>query len=327
MQPSITLESAMDSATLRAIVGKTDEALASIDIQITTLQARITESRERLDTLHVQSLEAAHQVSEAGSQVQELQARIKHAQVAAAVAAGTAAEGSTHANVEALQNELGEAEQAQAEARKKQTRQDATIRKEQAIIQKDLAVEQELDSLRLTRQQLEQTREEAHAALGQAVYHEIENELADLAEIEQNVEELLIETRADRRFLQADLGSRLSEWPDLSKDAQLRLGVQVEAEETATTRVINALLAYIEELKDGTDIVGTNSISKVRVSGLLALPEAVIRNLLGVTPQRESTLRDLDNRRHDLLGWRRDHERERMERLEQRRQNSIRWGS
>ncbi len=253
-----------DAEALREMVCKMDEAFASVNYQIATVEARIAQRHEQIDAVQIKLFEDAHQVGQLESQMSEVQMQLQQAQATAKFAQDTAVVGAIGAAVQRIGMELASMQQQLEAARKRHTKQEVAASKELAELKDKLVQdEQELTTLLGAKQQLKQqlkhAREETHRALGQAIYRDIEVLMKESRETVETYEKLLGEARLNLKMLQMDLPEKLAEWPNLAKQAQKQWRLQPKLAETETAKAIKALLAYLGALDQGPTIEDANT--------------------------------------------------------------------
>lgn len=282
----------------QAVLDRSRDALAGLRAHIAATEGRIQGYHNELDQLDQQEAAQHQLVRKSEEAIEEAEATLRRARMSALISQGTSTESSTSAAAMNAESELATLREKLSTAKTEQTKLVKQLAKQRESLQKKIESDMgELQSLSQQADELASIEKENHQQLGHATYDALVREIALARETEQNLATALDECKAELSSLQDSVSVQLRAWPDLRKQLQQELDVQVEIS-PASVRVARAAKAYLLSLSSwGQELEPSRNFQLSSVFQLLAIDASAIQRARqpGFSDLAEQRIRQLED--------------------------------
>lgn len=282
----------------QAVLDRSRDALAGLRAHIAATEGRIQGYHNELDQLDQQEAAQHQLVRKSEEAIEEAEATLRRARMSALISQGTSTESSTSAAAMNAESELATLREKLSTAKTEQTKLVKQLAKQREALQKKIESDtEELSSLSQQADELASIEKENHQQLGHATYDALVREIALARETEQNLATALDECKAELSSLQDSVSVQLRAWPDLRKQLQQELDVQVEIS-PASVRVARAAKAYLLSLSSwGQELEPSRNFQLSSVFQLLAIDASAIQRARqpGFSDLAEQRIRQLED--------------------------------
>ncbi len=285
----MTTTERLSATTLRQQISKADDAMRGISVLVTDLQGHIAAarlSREQIESAQATRTTHIHDLqSESGQLAMELEDLKIDTLLQGTEATADSVKWRTERCAE-IKTELKEATADDKKLLKEESVQLAQIEAEKVVLEAQLTEQQDQHSV------FENKRRGIFEALGEAVYTEGGEYLAEIDEARTSARRANLQYEHEGNQARLQLNRDLKPWESLRQRAVRTFNLDVKPEDS-TTKVIRKLLELLDTLEAEGNDVPLMIDSKVTFTQLYPLSEDALRAMLGSSPM---AMKGLDRR-------------------------------